>query len=94
MWLGVQSKELGLGTVPPGASLVYTIELVHLEKVRWRLQEQCIICLTCTLQYVNTTQMLLIKSSGLLITDSLYVLARCQDILAYTQLKATCYHNL
>lgn len=33
MWHGVQERELALGTVPPGASLVYTIELVHLEKV-------------------------------------------------------------
>lgn len=30
----VQAKELPLGTVPPGASLVYAIELVSLEKVR------------------------------------------------------------
>ena len=34
VWRGAQEKELALGTVPPGASLVYTIELVHLEKAR------------------------------------------------------------
>ena len=33
---GAQAKELALGTVPPGASLIYTIELVHLEKARCR----------------------------------------------------------
>lgn len=30
----VQEKELALGTVPPGATLQYTIELVSLTKVR------------------------------------------------------------
>jgi len=40
---GAQAKELKLGTVPPGATLVYTLELASLTKVRAASTPRCVV---------------------------------------------------
>ncbi len=55
----VQAKELPLGTVPPGASLVYAIELVSLEKVRSGAYAGALLVLKhryCTLRPASTNE--------------------------------------